>query len=492
MNAKPHIGHAYTTIVCDVFSRYNKMLGNAVKFVTGTDEHGKKIEQSAAQAGIPPQQFTDEISELFRKMLPILNIDNDDFIRTTEDRHKEAVAKLWTTLYDAGHIYLGEYSGWYDIRNEAYFAEDELVDGKSPLGGDVVMMREPCYFFRLSNFTDTLLQHYADHPEFIFPEQRRNEVVSFVRGGLKDLAISRATFKWGIPVPNDPEHVIYVWMDALTNYLTLNNYPNNLDQNNDKYWANSIHFVGKEIVKFHAVYWPAFLIAAGIKPPKQIVAHGWWMSEGEKMSKSIGNVQDPIKYCNLFGSDALRYFLLRELSFGNDGNFALESFVMRYNGVLANSYGNLCKRVLSFIQKNCNNTVNKPKILSREDELFEIEIEKSLEETKKLVEDYSFNKYLEKIEYAISLANQFIDFQKPWAIKNSDPCRMQDVLFLLLKAICQITKFFEPVIPIAASKILNQVDQTCVDKLTVNIIDEPLFPRIDFSKVEDFDVYTNS
>ncbi len=500
VNAKPHIGHAYTTIICDVFTRFNKMNGFDVKFVTGTDEHGKKIEQSANKSQIEPQEFTDQVSKLFRDLLPILNIDNDDFIRTTEPRHKRAVSHFWNVLYERGYIYLGEYSGWYDIRNEAYFSEDELIDGKSPLGGDVQIMKEPCYFFKLSDFTDKLLKYYDEHPDFIFPEQRRNEVISFVKGGLKDLAISRASFKWGIPVPNDKDHVIYVWMDALTNYLTLNGYPDNEDQNNDPYWKNMIHFVGKEIVRFHAVYWPAFLMAAGIDLPKQIVAHGWWMSEGEKMSKSLGNVQDPIKYCNLFGSDALRYFVLRELSFGSDGNFSLEGFINRYNGVLANSYGNLCKRVMSFVFKNCNAEIKRPKNLFDEDIKFLENIDKTLGETIALVENYAFSRYVEKIESAISLANQYVDSQKPWDMKK-DPekyDRMQDILYILIEAIYKITKYFYPVIPTAPSK-MQQLNINC-DKLTLDLNDklpddlrinepESIFPKIDTSDMGKFDVF---
>ncbi|MDR2074898.1 MAG: methionine--tRNA ligase [Holosporales bacterium] len=483
VNAKPHIGHAYTTIVCDVFTRFNKMLGKNVKFVTGTDEHGKKIEQSATKAGLDPKKFTDNISQLFRDILPVLNIFNNDFIRTTEERHKKAVSAIWNKLSEKGYIYLGEYSGWYDIRNEAYFSEDELIDGKSPLGGEVTIMKEECYFFKLSEFEDKLLKFYDENPDFIFPETRRNEVLSFVKGGLKDLAISRASFKWGIPVPNDPKHVIYVWVDALTNYLTMLGYPHESDMNNNQYWQNSIHFVGKEIVRFHAVYWPALLMASGIRPPKQIVAHGWWMSEGEKMSKSLGNVQDPVKYCKLFGSDSLRYFLLRELSFGSDGNFSLEGFIGRYNGVLANAYGNLCKRVLSIAQKNCSGIVKKT-----EDEAdFIKEIEKILNETIELVEKYAFNRYLEKVETAIAFANQYVDQQKPWAIEDQNA--LQNILHNLLIAIIQITKFFEPVIPIAASKVLSQIKVLDNKDIVVTNSDDSLFPRIDASKIGEFDVF---
>ena len=498
VNAKPHIGHAYTTVVCDMFARFHRMLGYNVKFVTGTDEHGKKIEQSANKAHVDKQEFVDNVSKLFRDLLPILNISNDDFVRTTEVRHKKAVAHFWNVLKDNGYIYLGEYSGWYDIRNEAYFAEDELVDGKSPLGGEVQMMTEPCYFFKLSAFGDKLLDFYEKNPDFIYPHQRRNEVVSFVKKGLRDLAISRTTFKWGIPVPNEPEHVVYVWLDALTNYLTVNGYPDVEDQNNDVYWQNVIHFVGKEIVRFHAIYWPAFLMAAKIDPPKQIVAHGWWLSEGDKMSKSLGNVQDPHKYCDLFGSDALRYFMLRELSFGSDGNFSLEGFVHRYNGVLANSYGNLCKRVMSFIQKYCNSTVTKPSNATSEDLAFMHEVNKTLEESIPLVGQYAFSRYLEKIEHAAAIANQYTDHQKPWTLKESDPKRMQDILFILLQAIYKITKFFYPVIPAAAEKLLKQINvpyelildhlEKLPDSVTINE-PESLFPKIDSNDLGHFDVF---
>ena len=474
------------------------MLGYDVKFATGTDEHGKKVEQSAVQLGIEPQKFVYDVSQLFRDLLPVLNIENDDFVRTTEPRHKKAVSHFWNVLKEKGYIYLGEYSGWYDIRNEAYFAEDELVDGKSPLGGDVQLMREPCYFFKLSAFGDRLLEFYNRHPDFIWPEARKNEVVNFIKGGLKDLAISRTTFKWGIPVPNDPEHVVYVWLDALTNYLTVNGYPDIEDQTNDKYWQNVIHFVGKEIVRFHAVYWPAFLLAADISLPKQIVSHGWWLSEGDKMSKSIGNVQDPHKYCELFGSDALRYFMLRELSFGSDGNFSLEGFINRYNGILANSYGNLCKRVMSFIQKSCNCSVRRPVNITVEDLAFNYEVNKSLEDAMPLIEQYSLNKYLEKIEYAIAISNQYIDHQKPWMMKETNQERMQDVLFVLIQAIYRITKFLYPVIPGAAEKLLKQINipyelsldpfEEVPDIITINE-PETLFPKIDVQNLGTFDVF---
>lgn len=497
VNAKPHIGHAYTTVVCDVYARFCRIMGYNVKFSTGTDEHGKKVEQSAINNKQTPQQFADEISGLFRNLLPILNISNDDFIRTTELRHKKTVEHFWEKLSDAGYIYLGKYEGWYDIRNEAYFAESELINGKSPLGGDVTYMTEPCYFFKLSAFGDKLLKYYDEHPDFIFPISRKNEIVSFIEQGLTDLAISRTTFSWGVPVPNDPKHVVYVWLDALTNYLTVNGYPENENQNNDPYWQNVIHFVGKEIVRFHALYWPAFLMAVGINPPKQIVSHGWWLSEGQKMSKSLGNVQDPYKYCNIFGSDALRYYLLRELTFGADGNFSKESFIKRYNSVLADSYGNLCNRVLSFIQKYCNGNINRPEKLTDDDKNFYRSVSDCIQSCPHLIQKYSFNRYLEQLEYAITLSNQYLDNQKPWTLKTSDKNRMSATLYVCLENIYKITKMLYPVIPVASekfTKILNietsftyNPDEKLPDNIELGEI-KILFPKIsDY----DVDVYAN-
>ncbi|MDR2459055.1 MAG: class I tRNA ligase family protein, partial [Holosporales bacterium] len=453
---------------------------------------------SASNAGIEPQLFTDNISQLFKDLLPVLNITNDDFIRTTEQRHKNAVAHFWHKLKESGYIYLGEYSGWYDIRNEAYFSESELVDGRSPLGGDVHYMTEACYFFKLSEFQDRLLDFYEQNADFIFPVQRRNEVLSFVKRGLNDLAISRTTFNWGIPVPDDPKHVIYVWLDALTNYLTLNGYPD-VDQTNNERWQNVIHFVGKEIVRFHAVYWPAFLMAADLPPPKQIVSHGWWLSEGEKMSKSIGNIQDPIKYCKRFGSDALRYFLLRELSFGEDGNFSLAGFISRYNAVLANAYGNLCSRVFSFVLKNCDGSVKRPQNLTGDDQLFVAAVDNEVEESISLFQRYAFSKYLERLENAMSLANQYMDSQKPWALKTSDHSRMEEILFFLVEQIYKITRALYPVIPICAEKVFNQLGISMSDATDPHVVApdkfhigeiETLFPRIDQSS-DNFDVFSD-
>ncbi len=313
VNDKPHIGHAYTSLACDMIARFKHLDGYNVKFLTGTDEHGQKIEKAAAANGVSPQEFVDEVSSSFRELAKALDLTNDDFIRTTEPRHKQAAQHLWNQLVASGNIYLGEYAGWYAIRDEAFYQEDELVNGKAPTGAEVEWVKESSYFFKLSAWEEPLLEYYAKHPEAIQPESRRNEVLRFIEGGLKDLSISRTTLKWGIPVPGDPDHVMYVWLDALTNYLSALGYPKNDYQ---QYWDQAVHVVGKDIIRFHSVYWPAFLMAAGLTPPKTVFAHGWWTVEGEKMSKSLGNVIDPIEMINTYGADAFRYFLLRDLSFG--------------------------------------------------------------------------------------------------------------------------------------------------------------------------------
>ena len=326
VNGAPHIGHAYTTIACDVMARFKRLDGFDVFFLTGTDEHGQKVEQAAAAAGQTPQQFTDGTSDMFRAMTQRIGISNDDFIRTTEERHKRACAELWKRLVDRGEIYLGGYEGWYAVRDEAFYDEDELTtrpDGTkvAPSGAPVEWVVEPSYFFKLASWQDRLLEFYDAHPDFIAPASRRNEVTSFVKSGLRDLSVSRTSFKWGIPVPGDEAHVMYVWMDALTNYITAAGFPDETSPKWD-YWPADVHMVGKDILRFHAVYWPAFLMAAGLEPPKRVFAHGWWTVAGEKMSKSLGNVLDPQELADSYGLDSLRYFLLREVPFGNDGTFS--------------------------------------------------------------------------------------------------------------------------------------------------------------------------
>ena len=361
VNDSPHIGHAYTSLACDVLARFKRLDGHHVKFLTGTDEHGQKVEISAGKAEKDPQQFTDEVSQRFRDLAKLLNLSNDDFIRTTEKRHITSAQAMWKRLVDNGHITLGSYAGWYSVRDETYYTESDLVDGKAPTGAPVEWVEEPSYFFDLSKWQDKLLAHYEAHPDFIMPESRRNEIISFVKGGLKDLSVSRTSFRWGIPIPGDKKHVMYVWLDALVNYLSALGFPDIESEDFIEFWLREktdiIHIVGKDIVRFHAVYWPAFLMAADLPLPKHVVAHGWWTNEGQKISKSLGNVIDPVALVNEFGLDQTRYFLMREVPFGNDGNFSRNAMIHRINAELANNIGNLVQRTLSMISKNCNAAV---------------------------------------------------------------------------------------------------------------------------------------
>src|SRR5215475_3326879 len=335
VNDSPHIGHAYTTLSCDVLARFMRLDGFDVHFLTGTDEHGQKVEKSAAAAGLDPQAFTDRVSAEFKALAEQLNCSFDNFIRTTEARHTRACQALWQKLVENGDIYLGKYAGWYAVRDEAFYAESELIDGKAPTGADVEWVEEPSYFFRLSAWQDRLLAFYDANPDCIGPRSRRNEVISFVKSGLLDLSVSRTSFKWGIPVPGDPAHIMYVWLDALTNYITAVGYPDVDSDMFKRFWPADLHMVGKDILRFHTVYWHAFLMAAGIAPPKRVFAHGWWTNEGQKISKSLGNVIDPLKLVEEFGLDPVRYFLLREVPFGSDGNFSREQMVKRINADLA-------------------------------------------------------------------------------------------------------------------------------------------------------------
>ena len=355
VNDVPHIGHAYTSLACDAMARFARLDGRRVHFLTGTDEHGQKVEQAAAARGLTPQAFTDrDVGALPRARRRPWALSHDDFIRTTEERHKRGVQALWRELVRRDQIYLGTYAGWYSVRDESFYAENELVGGLAPTGAPVEWVEEPSYFFRLSAWQEPLLRFYDEHPDFVLPASRRNEVVSFVKGGLQDLSVSRTSFRWGIPVPDDPEHVIYVWLDALTNYLTALGWPDDDAPHYRTFWPADVHVVGKDILRFHAVFWPAFLLAAGLAPPRRVFAHGWWTVEGQKISKSLGNAIDPYELIDTYGLDQTRYFLLREVPFGNDGDFSRAAMINRMNRDLANDYGNLVQRVLSLIQRNCD------------------------------------------------------------------------------------------------------------------------------------------
>ncbi len=457
VNGIPHIGHAYTSIAADVLARFMRLDGREVLFLTGTDEHGQKIEKAALAAGKNPQTFTDEVSEHFREMSCFLNLSEDQFIRTTEDRHKKAAQALWQAIDENGFIYKGSYAGWYSVRDEAFYAEAELVNGKAPTGADVEWVEESSYFFKLSAFQEPLLTFYKDNPEFIGPETRRNEVVRFVEGGLHDLSISRSTFKWGIPVPGDEDHVMYVWMDALTNYISALGYPDLSSQNYTKFWPHVVHLIGKDIIRFHAIYWPAFLMAAGLPCPERLFAHGWWTNEGQKISKSLGNTIDPKALVEEFGIDQVRYFLLREVPFGQDGDFSRAALIQRINSDLANDFGNLSQRVLSFIQKNAEAKVPTPGPFTDQDEKILKQATELIPMLRTLAEKQSLHKMLEAIWALISEANRYIDAEQPWALKKSDTARMKTVLYVLVEVLRHIGILTSPFMPISCSNLLDQL-----------------------------------
>jgi len=462
VNDDPHIGHAYTTLACDVLARFKRLDGFDVKFLTGTDEHGQKVEKSAAAAGIDTQEFTDKVSQNFRDLATFMNFSHDDFIRTTEERHKISSQAIWRRLADNGEIYLDSYSGWYAVRDEAFYAENELTagaDGKkvAPSGAEVEWVEEPSYFFRLSAWQDRLLKFYEDNPDFILPKTRRNEVVSFVSGGLDDLSISRTTFNWGIPVPGDEDHVMYVWLEALTNYITAVGFPETETGEFATYWPADLHMVGKDILRFHAVYWPAFLMGAGLAPPKRVFAHGWWTNEGQKISKSLGNVIKPIQLVEKYGLDQVRYYLMREVPFGNDGDFSHISMVNRMNGELANDFGNLAQRVLSMINKNCEAKVPAPGDMTDDDKTLLEETHGLIGKVREGMDVQGFNNALEAIWEVIRAANGFVDHQAPWKLAKEDTVRMATVLYVLVETIRHMAILTQPYMPDASALMLDQL-----------------------------------
>lgn len=464
VNDAPHIGHAYTSIACDVLARFKRLDGYDVMFLTGTDEHGQKVAKSAQAAGMEPQAFTDKVSQNFRDLTKALNLSNDDFIRTTEERHKIACQALWNELLKRGEIYLGKYAGWYAVRDEAYYGEDELKDapgGKkiAPSGAECEWVEEPSYFFKLSTWGEKLLKFYDAHPDFVMPPTRRNEVVSFVKSGMRDLSISRTALNWGVPVPNEPKHVMYVWLDALTNYITAPGYPDMQAPNFKKFWPADVHVVGKDILRFHAVYWPAFLMAAGIEVPKRVFAHGWWTNEGQKISKSLGNVIDPYELIKTYGLDQVRYYVMRAVPFGNDGDFSRERMIGIINAELANNIGNLVQRTLSMIAKNCDGKIPNRGTYELADKALSNDVRQALDHAvlSEIIAKCEFDKVLERIVGAANLANAYIDTQAPWALKKTNIERMQTVLYNLCEQIRKIAIFLQPFMPDSAGKILDQL-----------------------------------
>lgn len=461
VNDSPHIGHAYTTLACDVLARFKRLDGFDVKFLTGTDEHGQKVEKSAKAAGMECQAFTDKVSQNFRDLARVMNFSNDDFIRTTEPRHTRACQALWIELEKRGQIYLDKYSGWYSVRDEAFYGESELSVGKNgdklaPTGAPVEWVEEESYFFRLSAWQDRLLELYDRNPDFIAPQSRRNEVISFVKGGLQDLSVSRTTFDWGIPVPGNDKHIMYVWLDALTNYITAAGYPDRVDDY-AKWWPADLHMVGKDIVRFHAVYWPAFLMAAGLEPPRRVFAHGWWTNEGQKISKSVGNIIDPLHLVEKYGLDQVRYFLLREVPFGNDGDYSHRAMVGRTNSELANDYGNLAQRVLSMIAKNCDGVVPQRRRFNEDDQELLDAAANLLPKLRDLMDRQLFHDGLETIWQVIRAANGYVDRQAPWALRKTDPDRMQVVLYVLAEVIRHLAILTQPFMPESSAKLLDQL-----------------------------------
>ncbi|MDE8348039.1 MAG: methionine--tRNA ligase [Acidocella sp.] len=462
VNGAPHLGHAYTSTAADVLARFKRLDGYDVFFLTGTDEHGQKVESAARAAGVDPQHFTDRVSADFQDMAARMNISNDDFIRTTEPRHKRSCQAIWQRLVDAGAIYLGAYEGWYAVRDEAFYDADETSlkpDGSRVAiasGAAVEWVVEPSYFFKLSAFQDQLLAYYEANPNFIAPSAKRNEILSFVKGGLNDLSVSRTSFSWGIPVPGDDAHVMYVWLDALMNYLTACGYPDE-GAARLKYWPADVHLVGKEIIRFHAVYWPAFLMAAGLPLPKKIFSHGWWTVEGEKMSKSLGNFIDVRPLVDEFGVDAVRFFLLREVPFGGDGDFSRQSLISRLNVELANDLGNLAQRTLSFIAKNAGGMVPVRGDLHEADHALLATAAALTGKLREALDRLAFHEALEDVWKLIRNANAYIDHQAPWALKKTDTARMNTVLRVLLEAIRTVGILLQPYMPGSMAALLDQM-----------------------------------
>ncbi len=458
-SAKPHMGHAYSSIIADFFARFKIIDDYQVHFLTGTDEHGLKIQRSAEKVGKEPQIFCDQISQTFRDLSDTLNLSNTDFIRTTETRHKKTVQHLWNELEKNDDIYLSNYSGWYSVSDEAFYNEDEIeeVDGKKiaiSSKSPVEWIEEESYFFRLSKWEKPLLDYYETNPDFISPRSRKNEVVSFVKNGLKDLSVSRKSFSWGIPVPNNKNHVIYVWLDALTNYLSALNYPNKDDDLFKKFWPASMHLIGKDILRFHAVYWPAFLLAAKIDLPNRVYGHGWILSGEEKMSKSKGNILDPLEIIKEYGLDPLRYYLIKEVSFGNDGNISQERLEDCINSDLANNYGNLCQRVTAFAIKNCDGKIPFEVKFNNEDLLILNKYKDNLDNIRSQIDNQNINFYIDYIVNSLFEANKYFNDQEPWK-KKDDKIRLNSIVYTTLEIVRKISFLLYPIIPESSLKALR-------------------------------------
>ena len=497
-SGNPHMGHAYSSIVADIFARFKRLEGKNVYFLTGTDEHGLKIQREAEKNKKDVKIFCDEVSKKFKELTTTLNLSNNDFIRTTEKRHHQAVKAIWNRLLDSGDIYLSKYAGWYSVSDEAYYTEDEIIvkNGKkisNTSGSSVDWFEEDSYFFKLSAWQEKLLKYYDKHPNFISPKSRNNEIVQFVRGGLNDLSVSRTSFKWGIQVPNNDKHIVYVWLDALTNYLSALNYPDSEDVLYKKFWPADVHIIGKDILRFHAVYWPAFLMAANLPLPRKIFGHGWILSDQKKMSKSLGNILDPIEIIKKYGIDQLRYYLIKEVSLGNDGNISMDNLKNCINNDLANNFGNLCQRVFSFIEKNCNGKLPKSSELEKVDKNL---LENVINKVPELISDINsqnLNDYIKKVVEFSFDANKYFNDLQPWSLKKTNVKRMNTIKYTIVTQIKNISILLSPIIPLSSEKILNimnlKEDQKKINSINnIDVFDHKLeFKKISilFKKVED-------
>jgi methionyl-tRNA synthetase len=459
-NGAPHIGHAYEAIATDAIARFMRLDGYDVYFLTGTDEHGQKIQQTAAREGLTPRQLLDRNVPMFEAMVKMLNCSNNDFIHTTEPRHYRSSEEIWRRMEQNGDIYLDKYAGWYSVRDEAYYAESETrLDEKGqrlgPNGTPVEWVEEESYFFRLSAYADKLLALYANDPNYVLPRERLNEVMSFVKGGLQDLSISRTTFDWGVKVPGSPKHVMYVWVDALTNYITAVGYPDTESEKFKKYWPADLHVIGKDIVRFHAVYWPAFLMSAGIDAPRRIFSHGFLFNRGEKMSKSVGNVIDPFALAKAYGVDPLRYFFLREVPFGQDGNYSHEAIVNRVNADLANDLGNLAQRSLTMVARNFGGVLPKPATLSASDQAILAAADAMIGKARDAMATQQLHQVLNAVWAVVADANRYFAGEAPWALAKTDPQRQGTVLYVTAEVLRQIAILALPFTPASAEKLLD-------------------------------------
>ena len=458
-SAKPHMGHAYSSIVSDVIARFKRLDGYKVEFLTGTDEHGLKIQRAAEEKSVDPKKFCDEISKTFRNLSKTLNLSNTDFIRTTEDRHIKSVQNLWKILEENNEIYLSKYSGWYSVSDEAFYSENEIKEENGlnisiTSGSKVEWVEEESYFFKLSKWENKLLKFYDENPNFILPKSRRNEVINFVKNGLKDLSISRKSFSWGIKVPSNNDHIIYVWLDALTNYISALNYPDIKNTKYKNFWPADVHMIGKDILRFHAIYWPAFLLAANLTPPKRVYGHGWILSGEEKMSKSKGNILDPLEIVDKYGLDPLRYYLLKEVSFGNDGSITQDKLEDCINSDLANNYGNLCQRVISFNEKNCNLLIPEKENFKKEDLIILDKIGNNADSLRSYIDNQELSSYTNFIVDCLFDANKYFNDQEPWK-KKSDVKRLNTIVYVSLEIIRKISILLNPIIPETSLKVLE-------------------------------------